>query len=220
MKLNKDGFISGMAIAVILISLVAILAIVFGAWAFTGRQKYKNNVDALIASAVNVEKNNESSILQKQFFIEQQNPYLTYTGSVQYGSVQISYPKTWSGYIDTSGSGGNPVDGYFEPGVVPAINAPTSIFALRLEINAQAYSTNLQTYTAEQISNNLTITPYALKQVPSVIGVIIKGQIQPNKQGVLIMLPLRTTTLEIWTESMQYANQFTNQILPSVTFRP
>jgi type II secretory pathway pseudopilin PulG len=220
MRLNKDGFISGLAVAVLVLSIVAILAIVFGIWAYNGREKYKNNTDQLIAAAVANEKNNEAALLQKQFSIEQQNPYVTYTGPQEYGTVQISYPKTWSGYVDTSGADGNPVDGYFNPGVVPAIGSNSSIFALRLQINSNVYSTNLANYTAEQQSNNLTIVPYALKRVPSVVGVMISGQILPNAKGILVMLPLRTTTLEIWTESMQYANQFTSQILPSVTFRP
>jgi len=220
MRLNKDGFINGLAIAVTLVSLVAILAIVFGAWAYSGKEKYKNKANELIASAVAVEKAKESSILQKQFSIEQQNPYVTYTGPAEYGSVQVSYPKNWSGYVDTSGTNGNPLEGYFEPGVVPAVGSSTSIYALRLEINSNVYSSNLANYTSQQQASNLTINPYSLKQVPSVVGVIIKGGIQPNKQGILIMLPLRSTTLEIWTDSMQYANQFMNQILPSVTFHP
>jgi len=220
MRLNKDGFISGLAVAVLVLSLVAVLAIVFGAWAYNGREKYKNNTDQLIAVAVANEKNKEAAILQKQFNIEQQNPYVTYTGPQEYGTIQISYPKTWSGYVDTSGADGNPIDGYFNPGVVPAIGSNSSLFALRLQVNANVYSTNLATYTSEQQSNNLTIVPYTLKRVPSVVGVMITGQILPNAKGVLVMFPLRTTTLEIWTESMQYANQFTSQILPSVTFSP
>jgi hypothetical protein len=220
MQLNKKGFIGGMTLSVILVSLVAVLAIVFGAWAFMGKEKYKNNVNGQIASAVAAAKTKEAAILKQQFNIQQQNPYQTYVGPQQYGTVKFSYPKTWSGYVDASGANGTPVDGYFNPGIVPAIGTSTNIFALRFQINSQPYSTNLATYTAEQQTNGLTITPYSLKKVPGVVGVMIQGQIQPSKQGVLIMLPLRTTTLELWTESMSYAQQFTTQILPSVTFHP
>jgi len=219
-RINKAGFISGMAISTIGLSIVAIIALAFAAWAYNGKEKYENHADALVASAVQAERAKEAAIKDQQFKVEEQYPYQTYVGPEQYGSVSVSYPKTWSGYVDTTGADGNPVDGYFGPGVLPALTGANSIFALRLQINPQSYSSNLASYTSQQQSTNLTITPYSLKRVPSVVGVMIQGAIAQGLQGILIILPIRTVTLEIWTDSMQYANQFTNQILPSVTFNP
>lgn len=219
-RFGSEGFIGGVIVVLIAVSLVAIGALVFAFWAYNGRQLYKNHADSLVSTAVQNEKTKEDALLQQQFKTQSEQPFVSYTGPSQYGSVNVQYPKNWSGYVDDTGSGGNPLDAYFDPGVVPAIGGPNSIFALRVEVNSNSYSTQLATYTQQQQNSNLTITPYTLKRVPNVYGVMIKGAIQQNKQGTLVMFPLRTDTLEIWTESSQYANQFVSQLLPLVTFKP
>lgn len=219
-RLGTDGFASVLAISLVVVSIIAIAAIIFGGWAYSGLNKYKKHADLLINAAVQDEKAKEDAALTKQFTIISQNPFVSYTGPAQYGSVYITYPKNWSGYVDSTGGAGNPVEGYFDPGIVPAMQSQTSNFALRLEVNNNDYSTQLSSFISQQQSNNLSITPYALKQVPSVVGVMIQGEIFPNRVGMLVMFPLRTTTLEIWTESTQYDSIFANQILPSVQFQP
>lgn len=217
---SEEGFAGGVIFLLFFVSLVAIGAIVFGVWAFNGRQQYKNNANTLIATAVQVAKTNEAAIKDQQYQVASQNPFISYTGPQQYGSVYVSYPKTWSGYVDASGGGGGLLEEYFNPGVLPPIEAPDSIYALRIEVNSNSYSSNLATFTSNQQSSNLTITPYSLPKVSSVIGVMVQGQIEPNMQGTLVMFPLRTNTLEIWTESTQYNSLLTSQILPSVSFQP
>ncbi len=219
-RIGHEGFVNGLALAMILVSLIAVGAIAFGAWAYTNEVKYKNNADGLIATAVQNEKNKESAIKTQQFKIASQNPYNTYYGPQIYGSVDISYPKTWSGYVDSSGNGGAEVEAYFQPGIVPAIENSANLFALRMEINSSSYSTNLSTYTSLQTSGSLTITPYKLPKMPSVVGVMVQGTLSNGKQGVLVMFPIRTSTLEIWTDSTQYVTLLKNNILPTVSFSP
>lgn len=219
-RFGSEGFVSGIVIGLVAVTLVAIGALAFAFWAYSGRQLYKNQADSLIATAVQNAKVSEAATLQQQFKLQSEQPFVSYTGPSQYGSVFVQYPKNWSGYVDDTGSSGNPLDAYFDPGVVPAIGGPNSTFALRIEVNSGSYSNVLNSYTQQQQNNGLSITPYSLKLVPNVVGVMIKGAIQTNKQGVMVLFPLRTNTLEIWTESTQYANQFINQLLPLVSFQP
>ncbi len=216
---ETEGFVNTLVMPLVIISVVAVGAIIFAVWAFNGRQNYKNNDQQLINEAVLAEKNKEDTILNQQFKVQNENPFSIYTGPQQYGSVQIGYPKNWSGYVDDTGSDGNPLDVYFSPGLVPAVSSQSSVYPLRLEVNPNSYSSQLATYTNVQQSAGLSITPYKLNNV-NVVGVMIKGQIFTNIQGVLVMFPLRTNTLELWTESPQYVNLFVNQILPTVTFHP
>ena len=217
-RLNSEGFIR-LLLPFMIVSIIAVAAIIFGVWAFNGRQYYKDNVNALIATAVQNEKTKEANQLNQKFQLESQNPYTSYTGPSQYGSIYVAYPKNWSGYVDDTGTN-NPLDEYFNPVVVPAIGGTDSLYALRVEVNANPYSTQLANYTSQQQTSNLTITPYSLPKVPSVVGVKISGQIEPNISGVMVMLPLRTNTLEIWTEQPQYINLFVGQILPQISFQP
>lgn len=216
---SEDGFITGLAVAFIVVCLAFIAALVFGISSYSEEQKYKNNTSALIAQAVQTAEKNQAATLNQQFQQQNQSPFTSYTGPSQYGSVYLPYPKNWSGYVDTSGNT-NPLDGYFNPGVVPSVDVQGNLFALRLEINASSYSDLLSQYISQQQSGGLSITPYALKKVPQVVGVMISGQLTQNSQGVMVMLPLRTNTLLIWTDLNQYANLLENQILPNVSFQP
>ena len=217
-KLTTSGSINALLMTFIGVCVVLIVSLVFGFSYYSKANKYKNDADTLIAQAVAAAEAKQATQLENQFKVESENPFTSYTGPSQYGSVYVPYPKNWSGYINTSGS--NPLDAYFNPGVVPSVGGSGSVYALRVQINANPYSQQLQQYTSQQQSSKLSITPFQLKKVPQVTGVLIQGQIEPNKTGDMVMLPDRTNTLELWTESTSYNSIFLNQILPSVTFSP
>ncbi len=221
-KLSESGEISGLTIAFTAVCVALVVVIIFAAMAYSGEKKYKNNANQLIASAVSASNNSLENKLNAKFQQEQNATVTSYTGPSQYGSVSLQYPKSWSGYADTAGS--NPLDAYFSPGVVPSVEDQSNIFALRIEVVGAVYSDTLAQYSSmlsnSQSGQTVTITPYTLKNLPNVVGVMITGEVQPSKQGVMVMFPLRTNTLEIWTESSQYTSLFTSQILNSVTFQP
>ena len=222
-QISQEGMINSIAIALIGVSVLLVVAIIFGAKAYSGEKKYKNNANQLIATAVSQANTKLAAQLNAKFQAENDATVTSYTGPSQYGSVVVYYPKSWSGYVDTAGS--NPLDAYFNPGVVPSVNDQSSIFALRIEVVANAYSNQLAQYTAQQNNQqgpSLSITPYSLPNVKDsgVVGVMITGLVQPSKQGVMVMFPLRTDTLEIWTESAQDIYLFKNQILQTATFQP
>lgn len=226
LRQNQDGAVSGVAVSLILTIVLLIGAISFAAWAFSSREDYKNHTDAKIAVAVAAAKKQESQQKDAEFTQAEKNPLRTYSGPQAYGSIQLSYPKTWSGYVDQSGNGnGNAlVDAYFYPAIVPSINDPNSSFALRVQVLNQSYSQSISSFqNAAQSKTPPTIVPYALPKVPNVVGVEVSGQIaggNPPVTGTMVILPLRSETLEIWTEGNQFLSDFNNIILPNFTFSP
>jgi hypothetical protein len=42
----------------------------------------------------------------------------------------------------------------------------------------------------------------------------------PTGTGTMVLLPMRDKTLEIWTESNDYLNDFNTYVLPNMTFAP
>jgi hypothetical protein len=224
-KHNQDGAVSGVGLSLIISVIFLIAAIGFGGWAFSSRQDYKNNVDGKIATAVTIAKQQESSAKDKQFVEDEKKPLRIYNGPGTYGSISLSYPKTWSGVVDETGTGGNNalLNGYFYPGIVPSISDTntSTAFAFRMQVLNQGYSDVLQTFQGRD--KPPTITPYALPRLPKVVGARVQGQIfgEDNpKAGDLVILPLRSYTLEIWTEGTQFENDFNNNILPNFTFSP
>jgi hypothetical protein len=220
-KHNQDGAVSGVGIALVLCIIFLVAAISFGGWAFSSRQNFKNNTDQIVAGKVAVAKQEEASAKEKEFTERDKNPLRTYNGPEAFGSVSVAYPKSWSGYVDESG-GSAPLDGYFYPGVVPSTTAEGSTFALRVSVLNQSYAEVLKSLQSlqQRPENPTTITAYALPKLPKVVGVQVNGGLPNNKSGIMVVLPLRAQTLEIWTEGDKYISDFNTYILPNFTFAP
>lgn len=219
-KLNQDGAASGVAVSLVITILLLVAALGVAGWAIAGRQDYKNNSDKKVAVAVAEAKRQESATKDKQFAEEAKNPLKTYHGPEAYGSLNLSFPKTWSGYVSDTGNSGSLVDGYFAPGVVPSVNDQTSSFALRITVTNTPYAETLKSFNNQQQSGKLKASTYALPKLPKIVGVKLEGQLTDKKTVTMVVLPLRSQTLELWTEGSQYLSDFDNYIIPNFSFSP
>ncbi len=220
LKRNQAGLLGVTGLLLIVTVFLLVGALSFAVWAFAGRQDYKNNVGQKIAVAVAAAKQQEGAAKDQQYAEAQKQPLKTYSGPDAYGSLSISYPKTWSGYVDDSGNGQALVDGYFYPGVVPSITSQTSVFALRVQVLSQAYNQLVANLIVQQQAGKLSSVVYSLPKVPKVVGVEVSGSLPNNKSGTMVVLPLRDKTLEIWTEGGQFLSDFNSNILPHFSFSP
>ena len=220
LKRNQNG---GAASIVVISLLVVILggAVAFGVWAYGSRQDYKNNVDAKITVAVTKAKQQQTITDNAEFAQANKSPLRAYNGPEAYGSVVAYFPKTWSAYIDDTGNGRALVDAYFAPNVVPSITSQASVFALRIQVINQSYSQVVKAFAGQEQSGTITSAQaYALPKVPKAIGVEITGKLPDNNTGTMVVLPLRSETVEIWTDGTQYIGDFNNFILTNFTFIP
>lgn len=197
-----------------------IAAIIFGGWAYTQMLDYKNHSDEKVAAAVTLAKAAEDTAKDAAFAEAEKQPLKTYQGPGTYGSVSVSYPKTWSAYIVDTRNASPYIDGYFHPDTVPDANGQGSVFSLRIQVVQDAYSDVLNGFASAVKNGSVKVVPYAAPKVPSVVGVRVDGQLTNSKQGSMVILPLRNMTLKIWTEAPQFEGDFNNNILPNLTFRP
>ncbi|HWB39001.1 MAG TPA: hypothetical protein VG604_02050 [Candidatus Saccharimonadales bacterium] len=223
LKHNQDGSV-GVVVGFVILSLFFVGAAGFGVWAFAGRQDYKDNVDSKINTAVGAAKSATQQADATKYAEQAKSPLSTYNGPEAYGSLVINFPKTWSGYVDSTGSNDALVNAYFYPGTVPALGSDSSTFALRVEVAGQSYSQTVQNFKNQSSTNSaLAFKAYALPQLPKVIGVRMQGKLQfsGNFRTVdMVILPLRSDTLEIWTEGSQFEADFNKYILPNFSFSP
>jgi hypothetical protein len=210
-------------IAVLATLLIAALA--FGYWAFSGRQDYKNNSDKKVAAAAATAK--AEGAANQKITDDQLNkqPYKVFKGSPTYGSITFDYPKTWSAYVDTTNSS-EPINGYFYPDTVPGIQGNTA-YALRVELVNTDYSQLLQQFTSQISAGKLTAKAYTPPKVQGVANVVagtfLSGQINNDaqaQQDEMLLIKVRDKTLEIYTESSDFASDFNNTVLNSLTFAP
>lgn len=216
--LKSDGNV--LVIPLALITLFFIAAAVFGYWAYGQYQDYKNNVDQKISAANDKAVAAEDVKKDAQFAEAEKSPFKVYKGPESFGAIQVTFPKTWSAYVDEGSVTSQGVNGYFYPNVVPSLTSRDSSFALRVQVLTRSYSSVLQSFSSFVTAKKGTIVPYALPKLPSVVGVRLDGEVVSQKQGAMIILPLRDKTLEVWTEAPAFLPDFNNNILPNLTFSP
>ncbi len=221
LKLNNDqrGIIDSWLIAFIITFIIFLGTAGFGVWAFTGMQDYKNNIQPKIEAAKTQAIKETNDKKDKEFIEKEKEPYVSYTGPAAYGSVSVTYPKTWSAYIDESGKGSNPVDGTLNPRFVPGLQSGSGV-AVRFQVINSPYSTVVRNFESQAKAGKSTIKPYKADKVTGATGIRVDGEFQAAKKGSMVVLPLRDKTLEIWTEADQFIGDFNNIILPNLNFIP
>lgn len=217
MLMNKENGSISVILAVVF-GLFFLLALIFGGWAFTSRQDYKNNVDQKISDANKVAVQEAETAKEAEFVEREKSPVRTYTGPVTYGAVSFEYPKTWSLY-EVKAASGTVLDLFGFPLVVPGVTNDQT-YAIRTEIVSQTYDTVVKQFDKDVKSGAVTSTAYRPEKVPSVLGVRLDGTIERDVQGAMVILPLRDRTIKIYTEIPQFVGDFNNILLPSLTFVP
>lgn len=194
-----------------------ILAVVFVIGTSVGMFMYyskyidqKDNVDAKIESAVELAESEQKTKLEAEFREKEKLPNKTYTTPAIYGSVKLTYPKTWSGFVSDSGS---TLEYYSHPDVVPSKNVN---YALRMTVSEKAFATEIKRYEALVKKGDLTAQSIS---VSGTTGTRFDGLLKQDQEGILVMFPLRDTTLKVWTENKDYKGDFEN-ILKLLTFVP
>lgn len=218
---GEQGSADVLLLSVITLAVLFVGAASFGTWAFMGRQDYKNNVDAKIAVAVTNNKKTVQAEDAAQYAEAAKSPVRVYAGPDSYGSVKVSYPKTWSVYSEAS-STSNPMDVYFHTDYVPSADSKQT-YQLRVQIVPRSYDRELSSYSGLISKGTVTATAYSLPKVSDVIGSKLSGAIvqgSKDARGVMVLVPLRDKTLKVWTESNDYLNDFNTYVLPELTFSP
>lgn len=223
LNLNQKGSAGKSGLVLISLASLLVLSLVFGSWAYSKMQNYKNHSDKMIAVAVTAAETKATDVQSQKDAEAAKSPLATYNGPSKFGSIVIQYPKTWSAYVETAGNDQAPIDGFFYPGVIPSITDPNSYFALRIQVQDQTYDQVASGFgSGQQVTTS--IKAYSLPKVPNVVGIMVTGSVSSDsnapKTGTMVILPLRDKTLEIWTEGSQYLQDFNTYILPNISFSP
>ena len=213
--LPKQSHASLIITIILVIALISSLA--FGVWAFMGMQANKSDLDEKIevASSVAVKKAEESKELE--FTEREKDPYKNYTGSATFGSVSFSYPKSWSIFLEEKDSG-TVLDYYGHPNIVSGLDKANS-YAFRTQILSSSYEKEAEKVQKLVESEKVTATAFIPKNVPTGLGLRVVGEIVPDKQGVMILLPQRDKTIRIWTESPDYITDF-DKVIETLNYVP
>ncbi len=180
------------------------------------RQDYKDRSDKKSAAAVAVAVEKTKSEKDNEFVEKEKEPLKPYKGPEALGSIAFKYPKTWSTYVNQTGT--NQITILSNPDTV--VGGQGSSYALRVEVVPQQYDAVVGAFDNLVKTKKVTATAYALPKLPETVGLRFDGAITTDRQGAIVVLPLRDKTIKISTESTNFVKDFNSIILPNLTFNP
>lgn len=173
----------------------------------------KTDVDSQIAQAVVAREKEITDKLEKEFAEREKNPYRTFTGPSDYGSLSLKYPKTWSAYIDKDAVNGGDFEAYLHPAEVSPVSDKT-INALRVTIESTSFESVTNRYKSLVEKNVLTASVIS---VGGVDATRYDGQLSNSLVGSVVIFKIRDKIVSLQTDAEIYREDFDN-ILKTVTF--
>jgi hypothetical protein len=212
---NDSGAVNALLISLIFSVILLFSAVGFGAWAYSSQQDYKKNSDEKSAKAVAIAVKKTQTEKDNEFLEREKQPLRDYKGLAGLGSISFKYPKTWSA---TSKDSDSELSLIMHPLIVSTNDK--SLYALRVEVINQSYDNLIKQQDANVKKGVVSARPYALPKLPNVVGIRFDGAVSKDKNGSVILLPMRDKTLRISTESQEFKPDFDKIILPEFSYSP
>ncbi len=209
-KLNNKGLINPLLIPLVLSVLVVVGFGISTYVYYTNFVDQRDNVDQKIDSAVQVAETEQREKLDKEFAEREKIPNKTYTTPSIYGSVKLTFPKTWSSFVNDTG---NTIDYYGHPEYVPSKGVN---YALRLNVSTKKFATEIKSFDAAVKKGELKAVSIT---VSGTTGTRLDGLLKKDQQGSMVIFPLRDKTLKVWTENKDFAADY-EAVLKQLTFVP
>lgn len=211
-KLNQTGILNPLLIPLIIAGIVLIVASVMAVVYYGKFVDQRDNNQPRIESAVKDAEEEQRKELEEDFADREKLPTKSYTSPTELGSVKLTFPKTWSGYVDINGNAG--IDYYGHPNYIPSKNVN---YALRMSVINKAFADEMRIYEPQLKKGELKASSV---QVSGVKGSRLDGFLKKDQEGSLVIFPLRDKTLKVWTENVEFRGDFDKIVLPGLTFVP
>lgn len=209
-KLNQNGLINPLLIPLILVALVMIGTSVTTYMYYSKYADQRDNVNKKVSSAVEIAQMAQKKKLDSAYAEQDKIPYKTYTTPSVYGSVKLTFPKTYSSFVnDTSST----LDFYAHTNYVASRGVN---YALRMSVADRVFASEIKTYEAAVKKGDLKASSIS---VAGVTGTRLDGLLKKDQTGIIAVFPLRDKVLKVWTENLDYKADF-EQTLKTLTFSP
>lgn len=191
---------------------LVLLLLVLGLGAFSGWLWLNGNGETpeqQLTVAVSEARRLQREEDQARFDEERQSPYRRYEAPDIYGDITVRFPKNWNLYVQDDSEKATEIDLYMNPDFIRIQAGVDTVYAFRMQLNDELFDEQNQNFAEAARDGDLKASSIT---VSGLEGVLYDGEIAKGHEGLLAVLPYRDKTLVLWTESRQYADEFT-QIL-------
>jgi hypothetical protein len=199
----------------VLVFLVVVLGSLSG-WALHKYQQERTGVQQRIDEEVQKARQEQRRADEARFEQERKTPYKVYTAPSVYGSIAVSYPKSWSVYVEDDTSGNTNIDLFIHPDIIRRQGGRDRPLAFRMQLENGLFADVTDEYRNDVENGDLKANDVTISGIK---GVRYEGNIQDEHQGSLVALPYRDRTILMWMESRDFSKEF-NTILERVDITP
>ncbi len=199
-------------VILVTISLIAVAGIILSVVFYMNWNEAQSNLDGKIEQAVEIAKEETRTEMENNFAEREKQPYLEFTGPIDYGAVSFVYPRTWSIYISEDATSGGNYRAYFNPGQINPITN-TSINALRFAIIDQSIENVRSRY--DNLVKNGKVSHSVFQQGEHTIE-RFDGELSDNIVGIVIMFKLNDKTVMFQTDAKTFQTDF-DRLITTIT---
>jgi hypothetical protein len=213
LRSREHGAVSGSLIAIILVSLAAVLLAGLSVYLFLQYNEQKTNVDGKVAVADATARREQQEIDDTNFTKKEKEPNREFVGPDDYGRLTFSYPKTWSVYVAKEIAQSTTYEAYLNPVVVPPVSSKQQ-FALRVLIEDKDFDAVVARYDAKVKKGDLKSSPTSTNGVN---GTRLDGSFDENRRGAVVIYKLRDKTISVFTDADTFKPDF-EELIKTIKF--
>lgn len=210
---SEQGAVSGSLIAIVLVSLAAVLLAGLSVYLFLQYNEQKTNVDGKVAVADATARREQQEIDDTNFSKKEKEPNREFVGPDDYGRLTFSYPKTWSVYVAKDTAQSATYEAYLNPVVVPPVSLKQQ-FALRVLIEDKDFDTVVASYDGKVKKGDLKSSPTSANGVN---GTRLDGSFDENRRGAVVIYKLRDKTISVFTDADTFKPDF-EELIKTIKF--
>lgn len=203
---------------IVTIVLLAVFTIAFAGlsvWAFVSYLDHKQNVDEKVDRAVATAEKEQADKLEADFVEREKEPYTSFSGPSDFGTLSFKYPKTWSVYVESDGATSAGYLAYFNPGVVPTTKSASSRYALRATIVNDDYDDVVRGFENRVEKGDLKTS--TVKASNGQTGTRLDGAFSTDLRGAAVIFKIRDKTAVVRTDANTFMGDF-DKLISTINF--
>lgn len=202
---NQKGEVNILMIMVVFFTFTTLALAGIAIYYIRGYQKAQTTVDIQKSAAAEAAKAQQKQADEAAFAEAAKQPYRAYSAPSVLGAMTLSFPKTWNIYAEENQGSGTQLNLFFNPEIVRADSTYDGTYALRVTFEQQLYTESTKKRQNDIEKGLLRVQPITVQGVE---GTRYTGQVTKERQGIMVILPIRDKTLTLWTESADYTADF------------
>lgn len=212
---KQSGHVNGTLVAIILLCMGLAMLAGLAVWLYVQYNDQKSNVDSKIEAAVAKAERDTRAEDETRFLEREKEPFASFAGPEDYGSLSFKYPKTWSVYEDSDVSVGGDYMAYLNPGVVPPVKGKSQRFALRVAIEGKEYGDVIASYESKIEKGDLksrTVSANGQR------GTRLDGSFSKDIRGAVVIFKVRDKTISMFTDADTFKDDF-DKLIKTIEFK-